>query len=80
MSRICDLSGKRPLVGHKVSHSNVKSKRRFYPNLQKKTYFIPELDEYITLKICTKTMRTIDKYGIYNYLKKLEKEGKISIK
>ena len=73
MSRICDLTGKRPVSGNNVSHSHVKTKRKFYPNLQKKKFFIPELDKWITLKITTKAMRTINKKGIYTYLKELER-------
>ena len=77
MSRICELTGKRPLKGHKVSHSNHKTKRKFYPNLQTKKFFIPEMNEWITLKVSTTAMRTIDKKGIYSYLKELEKKGEI---
>ncbi|WP_236978307.1 50S ribosomal protein L28 [Membranihabitans maritimus] len=76
MSKVCELTGKRPMVGHSVSHSNVKTKRRFLPNLKKKKFYIPELDKSVTLKVSTKAMRTIDKLGIYAYLKKLQKKGK----
>lgn len=79
MSKICDLTGKRPITGNHVSHSNQKTKRRFYPNLQKKRFYVPELDEWIQLKVSTSAMRTIDKKGIYNYLKELEKKGLISL-
>lgn len=75
MPRVCQLTGKRPIVGNSVSHSNHKEKRRFLPNLQKKKFFIPELNKWITLKITTQAMRTINKYGLYAYLKKLEKNG-----
>lgn len=77
MSRVCDLTGKRPISGHHVSKSNVKTKRRFYPNLQKKKFYIPETDEWITLKVSTSALRTINKKGIYPYLKELEKQGHI---
>ena len=73
------MTGKRPLKGHKVSHSNSKTKRKFYPNLQTKKFFIPELEEWITLKISTTAMRTIDKKGIFSYLKELEKKGEITL-
>lgn len=76
MSKVCELTGKRPIVGHKVSHSNVKSKRRFEPNLFKKKFYIPELDQTVTLKVSTRAMKTIDKLGLYAYLKKLQKKGK----
>lgn len=76
MSKVCELTGKRPIVGNKVSHSNAKSKRRFEPNLIKKKFYIPELDKTVTLKVCTKAMKTIDKLGLYAYLKKLKKKGR----
>jgi large subunit ribosomal protein L28 len=77
MSKVCDLTGKRPITGNHVSHSNRKTRRRFLPNLQKKKFFIPETDEWVTLKVCTSAIRTINKLGIYQYLKKLEKQGEI---
>ena len=64
MSRICDLTGKRALKGHNVSFSNRKSNRWFNPNLQKKRFFIPETGEWISLKVSTSAMRTINKIGI----------------
>jgi len=75
MSKVCQLSGKRPITGHSVSHSNHKTKRRFVPNLQKKRFYIPEVDEWVTLKVSAKTIRTINKLGIYDYLKKMERKG-----
>ena len=75
MARIDQLTGKKPMSGNNVSHSNQKTKRRFLPNLQKKRFFIPELDKWVTLKVSTSTIRTINKLGIFAYLKKLEKKG-----
>jgi len=75
MSKVCQLTGKRPVAGNNVSHSNRKTKRRFVPNIHKKRYFIPELDKWVTLKLSTKAMRTINKLGVYEYLRKLEKKG-----
>lgn len=75
MSKICELTGKRPITGNTVSHSNSKSKRRFLPNLQKKRLFIPETNEWVTLKISTSALKTINKLGIHAYLKKLESKG-----
>ena len=75
MSKVCQLTGKRPIAGNNVSFSNRKTKRRFMPNLHKKRYFIPELDKWVTLKISTSAMRTINKLGIYEYLQKLERKG-----
>jgi len=78
MARFCDLTGKGPMTGNKVSHSNRKTKRKFYPNLQNKKFYVPEIDDYIEMKVSTSAIRTINKKGIYEYLKELEKAGKIS--
>jgi large subunit ribosomal protein L28 len=75
MSRVCELTGKKPLVGNNVSHSNKKTKRRFYPNLQEKKFFIPELNKTISLKVSTSALRTINKKGIFQYITELEKKG-----
>jgi large subunit ribosomal protein L28 len=75
MSKVCQLTGKRPITGNNVSHSNAKTKRRFLPNIQKKRFFIPELDRWETLKVSTKALKIINKLGIYAYLKKLERKG-----
>lgn len=77
MSRICDLTGKKALVGHKVSHSNRKSLRRFNPNLRVKRFFVPESGEWITLKVSTSALRTINKKGISACLQQAIKKGKI---
>ena len=58
------------MVGNNVSHSNRKTKRKFNPNLQTKKFFIPESGEWITLKVSTRALRTIDKNGITSVLKK----------
>ncbi len=75
MSKVCQLTGKRPKSGHKVSHSNIKTKRRFEPNLQKKRFFIPETGNWITLRISTKALKSINKLGVYNYIKKQQSKG-----
>ncbi len=77
MARNCILTGKKTMTGNNVSHSNRKSKRRFYPNLQTKRYFDPETGEWITLKISTSAMRTINKLGFNEALNKFYKKGKI---
>ena len=69
MSRVCQLTGKSVMVGNNVSHSNRKTKRRFFPNLVTKRFFIPEDESYITLKISTSALRTINKKGISACLK-----------
>lgn len=75
MAQECKLTGKKPLKGHYVSHSNVKTKRRFLPNLQKKRYYVPETDQWVTLSLSTSAMRNIDKLGIYEYLRQLKADG-----
>ena len=79
MSRFCDLTGKGPMSGNNVSHSKAKTKRKFYPNLHKKNFFIPELDKWVELKVSAKAIRTINKKGIYQYLKELEKKGEVKL-
>lgn len=63
MSRVCELTGKKPMSGHNVSHSQVHTKRRFLPNLQEKSLFSEVLNRMVTLRLSTNAMRTIDKYG-----------------
>jgi large subunit ribosomal protein L28 len=75
MARVCQITGKRPQVGNNVSHANNKTKRKFYPNLQKKRFFIPEEDKWITLKLTTKAIKTISKYGISSVLKEAKANG-----
>ncbi|MCB0635127.1 MAG: 50S ribosomal protein L28 [Lewinella sp.] len=75
MSKVCQLTGKRPITGNNVSHSNRKTKRRFLPNLHKKRFYLPEQDRWITLKVSSTALRTINKLGLYAYLKKLERQG-----
>jgi len=75
MARTCELTGKKRMVGNKVSHSNRKSKRRFYPNLQTKRFFIPEEDRWITLRISTSALRTINKKGISAVLDEARAKG-----
>ncbi len=75
MSKVCQISGKRPMVGNNVSHANNKTKRRFYPNLQTKRFYIPEEDKWITLKVSTQVLRTINKNGITSVLKKARANG-----
>jgi len=75
MARECQLTGKKPITGNKVSHSNMKTKRRFLPNLQKKNFFIPETGQTVQLNVSTSAIRTIDKLGLYDYLLRLKAEG-----
>ncbi len=75
MARVCEVSGKRPQVGNNVSHANNKTKRRFLPNLQKKRFYLPETDSWITLKVSTKVIKTINKNGIMAVLNKAAEKG-----
>ncbi len=75
MSRVCELTGKRPITGNNVSHSNRKTKRRFLPNLFKKRFYVPETDKWITLKVSGSALRSIDKMGIYEFVKKQQAKG-----
>ena len=77
MSRVCQITGKKPQVGNNVSHSNIKTKRRFLPNLHKKRFYIPEEDKWITLKVSSTALRTINKHGIAAVLKKARKQGNV---
>ena len=75
MSRVCQLTGKRPITGNKVSHSNIKTKRRFLPNLQTKRYFLAEEDKWVTLKLSTEGIRTIAKNDLYSVVKEMRQNG-----
>lgn len=75
MARVCQITGKKPIVGHRVSHSNIKTKRRFLPNLQEKKFYIPEEDRWITLKVSAKAIRIINKKGISASLKEAREKG-----
>ena len=71
MSNICQVTGKKPMVGNNVSHANNKTKRRFMPNLQRRRFWVPSQKRYVSLKISTKGIRMIDKLGIETVLKRI---------
>lgn len=75
MSRVCQLTGKSVMVGNNVSHSNRKTKRKFYPNLVTKTFFVPEEGVSVTLKVSTSALRTVNKKGIYACIKDAREKG-----
>ncbi|TDX01078.1 50S ribosomal protein L28 [Dinghuibacter silviterrae] len=75
MARVCQVTGKKPIVGHSVSHSNIKTKRRFLPNLQTKRFFLAEEDRWITLKVSSEAIRTINKNGLLVVVKELRAKG-----
>jgi large subunit ribosomal protein L28 len=75
MSRVCQITGKSVMVGNNVSHSKRRTKRKFYPNLVTKKFFIPEENEFITLKISTSALRTINKKGISACVREARAKG-----
>ncbi len=75
MARVCQVTGKRPVSGNKISHSNIKTKRRFLPNLQTKRFFLAEEDKWVTLKLSSDAIRTINKNGLYSVVKELRASG-----
>ena len=75
MARVCQVTGKMPIGGNKVSHSNIKTKRRFLPNLQKKRFYLAEEDKWISLKLSTEAIRTINKNGLYSVVKEMRARG-----
>ncbi len=76
MSRVCQVTGKRPMVGNNVSHANNKTKRRFCPNLQLHRFWLEGEKRYVKLRVSTKGMRIIDKYGIEQVLKDIKEREK----
>ncbi len=79
MSKICEITGKKVRTGNKVSHSNIKTKRKFYPNLQTKKFFIPEENLWVTLKVSAKGMRIINKKGVLAALNDAVEKGHIAL-
>jgi len=75
MSRVCQITGKKVITGNNVSHSKRKTKRKFYPNLQTKKFFVPEEDKWVTLKVSAAALRTIDKNGISATMKEAKQKG-----
>ena len=79
MSRICQITGKKVMVGNNVSHANNKNKRKFYPNLHTKKFFVPETGETVILKVSANAIRTINKNGIASVLAKAKANGNILV-
>jgi large subunit ribosomal protein L28 len=78
MARVCEITGKRPHSGNNVSHANNKTKRRFYPNLQTKRFFVPEDGKWITLKVSASAIKTINSKGITAVLKEARAKGMLA--
>lgn len=75
MARVCQVTGRKPIGGHTVSHSNIKTKRRFLPNLQTKRFFFAEEDRWVTIKLTVDSIRTINKKGLAVVIKEMRAEG-----
>lgn len=69
MSRKCQITGKKPLSGHNVSHSNNRTKRWQLPNVQKKRIFVTELGRWVRVKLSTRALRTVNKKGLMSFLR-----------
>lgn len=80
MARVCDISGKKPKVGNNVSHSNNKVKRKFYPNLHKKKFYYEEEDRWLTLKVTSSVLKTINKNGLDAVLRNAREKGTLNTK
>ena len=76
MSKICDVTGKRPMTGNKVSHANNKTKRRFLPNLHTQRFWLEGEKRFIKLRVSRQGLRIIDKVGIEQVVKDLRAEGR----
>jgi large subunit ribosomal protein L28 len=75
MSKICQVTGKKAMTGNNVSHSRRRTKRKFYPNLFEKKYYLPEEDRWVSLKVSAAGMRLIGKKGITTALKEAKEKG-----
>jgi large subunit ribosomal protein L28 len=75
MSKVCQITGRKVVTGHKVSHSNIKTKRTFAPNLQDRKYFLVEENKWVNLRVSTAGMRTINKIGLAEALKRARAKG-----
>ena len=75
MSKVCQITGKKPMFGNNVSHANNKTRRKFNVNLQKKKFWIPEENRYVTLRISMHGLRIINKKGITRVVRELRHRG-----
>ena len=75
MSRVCQVTGKRPVVGNTVSHANNRKRRRFLPNLQTQRFWLETEHRFVTLRVSTRGLRTIEKLGLDVVVAKLRTQG-----
>ena len=78
MARVCQVTGKKPMVGNNVSHANNKTKRRFLPNLQSRRFWVESENRWVRLRVSANAIRTIDKLGIDAVLVDLRARGEIA--
>jgi large subunit ribosomal protein L28 len=76
MSRICDVTGKRPVVGNTVSHANNRKRRRFLPNLHTQRFWVESEQRFVTLRVSTRGLRTIEKRGVDAVVAELRAQGR----
>ena len=75
MSRVCQVTGKRPMSGNNVSHAHNKTRRRFLPNLQYKRFWLEKENRYVKLRVSKKGLRLIDKHGLEKVLSDIKQNG-----
>ncbi len=75
MSRVCQVTGKRPMSGNNVSHAHNKTRRRFLPNLQYKRFWLEKENRYVRLRVSKKGLRLIDKHGLEKVLSDIKQNG-----
>ena len=75
MSRVCQVTGKRPRTGNKVSHSNIKKRRRFLPNLHTQRFWLESESRWVSLKLSTRGLRTLEKQGLEKVVATLRASG-----
>lgn len=78
MARVCQVTGKGPMVGNNVSHANNKTKRRFLPNLQSRRFWVESENRWVRLRVSTNAIRTIDKNGIESVLADMRARGQLA--
>ena len=75
MAKVCQVTGKKPMSGNRVSHANNKTKRRFLPNLHDQRFWVPSENRWIRMRVSAKAMKTIDKNGIEQVLREMRGRG-----
>ncbi len=77
MARVCEVTGKKPMTGHHVSHANNKTKRRFLPNLQRRRFWVESERRWVSLRVSKEALRTIDKNGTDAVLAEMRVRGSV---